>query len=366
MGKLFENGRALLIGIGEGYPGRLKLPTVVAADAQAVGRLLVDPTFCGFPVDNVQILLDAQATKSNILEGLHRLIRETKPEDTVFFFYSGHGGRRIIDANTTAFLCPVDYDTSDPQATGILSEELSALVDAIPAARVVVVLDSCHSEGSVFIKSDEDGKGLLHGISEDALDGLSAGNGRVAVSSCKEDEVSMTYSEKGHSLFTYFVLEGLRGGAVDRGDGLIRVLDLFHFVSEKVPENPRGGRRQHPVLRAHTDLNFPLALRKGGWLKGAEDAAPDASPTKPLVDMQRLESIMVQLYPSGPMHDQLWSRAGGDVSMLSSTGSGRAAWHSAIRILSLGGGGENISIRALIATAALDYPNSSDVKLLQG
>ena len=35
--KEFPGGRALLIGIGKGYPGRLELPDVVRHDAEALG-----------------------------------------------------------------------------------------------------------------------------------------------------------------------------------------------------------------------------------------------------------------------------------------------------------------------------------------
>lgn len=364
MSKAFKHGRALLVGIGEGYHGRLKLPAVVTADARAIGKILVDPGFCGYSSENVETLLDAQATREGILGGLHRLAQEATHEDTVLIFYSGHGGRRVLDGKATTFLCPVDYDTSAPMESGIVAEELSAIIDTIKAARVVIVLDSCHSEGSVFIKADDSEKGFFGGVSESALDRLASGNGRVAVSSCKEDEVSMTYSEKGHSLFTYFVLEGLRGGVIDRSDGLVRVLDLFHFVSEKVPANPRGGRTQHPVLRAHTDLNFPLALRKGGWLKGEGDGSTEPQSAKAPMDLRRLGEILSQFYPSGPVHDQIWSRAGGDVSMLSAGGNGRAAWHAAIRMLSLGGGGKDITFATLLENVVLDYPNNPEIKAL--
>ncbi|MBT9495253.1 MAG: hypothetical protein IV107_23525, partial [Paucibacter sp.] len=43
------------------------------------------------------------------------------------------------------------------------------------------------------------------------------------------------------------------------------------------------------------------------------------------------EAEAVALYPSGPWHDELWSRSGGDPGDLSNEGSGRASWHRSIR-----------------------------------
>ncbi len=360
MKQTFDAGRALLIGIGKGYPGRLQLPGVVRADAEGVARVLTDSALCGYPVENVQLLLDEQATRANIIDGLRRLAKSAQPDDTVLLFFSGHGGQRTFGADVETYLCPVDFDSVDPRATGIEANELSTLIGNIPAARVLVVLDACHAEGAVFLKDTEDEKRLNFGFRSLALEKLAAGTGRVVVSSCKDDEISMTYVEKGHSLFTYFLLEGFRGGAMDRGDGMVRVLDLFHYVSDEVPKNARGGHIQHPVLKAHAETNFPLALRKGGWLKSADGAAfPQVSQH---TDVRRLEKVLSQLYPSGPGHNEVWSRAGGDESTLTLSGNGRASWHAAIRMLSQGGGGQEISLGSLLETALSDYPNNTELR----
>lgn len=364
MKKEFEFGRALLIGIGQAYTGRLALPSVVRADAEAIGRVLTDPKLCGYPPENVRQLLDEEATRIHIIEGFRWLSLNSKDTDTVLIFFSGHGGRRPHEDGARTFLCPVDFDSADPFGTGIEADELSELIDSIPAARIVIAFDACHSEGAVHLKSEDGEKGFISGLNAPTLDRLASGVGRVVVASCKEDEVSMTYVEKGNSLFTHFLVEGLRGAAVDRGDGLVRVLDLFHYVSEEVPKHARQGNVQHPVLKAHAETNFPLALRHGGWLKGENVTMPVPVPVPvPLrsysLDIRQLERTFVQLYPSGPMHDEIWSRAGGDISALASGGNGRASWHSAIKMLSLGGGGAEITLETLLETARIDFPNNS-------
>lgn len=368
----FDGGRALIIGIGEGYCPSLKLPDLVRKDAEAVAQLLRDPMLCGYPSSQVQLLLDEQATKSNIVDALRELAAMANPDDTVVIFYSGHGGRKIDAPEYAGYLYPADYVPGDPDGTGLLAEHLTELLNAIPAARVVLLIDACHAEAAAQVKAEGESKGMLPGFRDPALEKLSSGNGRVVIASCREAEVSMTSSWRGHSLFTYFLLEGLRGQALGANDGTVRVLDLFTYLSEQVPANPVDKRVQHPVLRARTENNFPLALRKGGWFKGEDAAAvqaiapaPATPEVEPLtsnsltIDWRKVTPVMAQLYPTGPGHNEIWSRAGGDPSALSPAGSGQATWHAALRMIHNGGGG--ITMRALLDAALDDFPGNSQL-----
>lgn len=359
----------MLIGIGKGYPGGLELPDEVRYDAEALGDVLRDPELCGYPPGQVHLLLDAEATRDNILHALRDLVSSSRDDDTVIIFFSGHGGRRPDGPDTSGYLCPVDYVLGDAEGTGIETNELSALINAIPAARVTLILDACHAEAAAYVKSDGVHKGLLPlGFRAPALEKLSAGSGRVVLASCREDERSWTYLSKGHSLFTYFLLEGLRGKALGQDDGLVRVFDLFTYLSEQVPAHPQRGEVQRPVLQMRGENNFPLALRRGGWLKGADDdsvALPStrtSRTTAPSIDWKQLERTLATLYPTGPRHDEIWSRAGGSVSTLALAGSGRADWHAALKTLSNGGGGATINGRSLIAAALEDFPGNAELQ----
>lgn len=373
--KNFDGGRALVIGIDKGYCPSLQLPSLVRNDAEAVAQLLCDPALCGYPPSQVRLLLDEQATKSNIVDALRELAATAKSDDTVVVFFSGHGGRRIGAPEYAGYLYPADYVPGNPDGSGLLAQELTELLTAIPAARVVLLMDACHAEAAAHVKAEGESKGMLSGLRDAALEKLSSGAGRVVIASCRETEVSMTSTWRGHSLFTHFLLEGLRGQALGADDGTVRVLDLFTYLSEQVPANPVGDKIQHPVLRARTENNFPLALRKGGWFKG-EDAAPVQGPTPTpaapalgtvvapsllTIDWRKVAPVMAQLYPSGPGHNEIWSRAGGDPSALSPVGNGQAAWHAALRLIHNGGGG-NITIGALLDAALSDFPGNSQLR----
>ena len=73
---------------------------------------------------------------------------------------------------------------------------------------------------------------------------------------------------------------------------------------------------------------------------------------------------MSDLYPTGPTDQDIWARAGGDLSRLTLTGTGRANWFSALRTLQLGGGGHGIRIRTLLETALADFPHHFELTVL--
>src|SRR5215213_4374642 len=79
---------------------------------------------------------------------------------------------------------------------------------------------------------------------------------------------------------------------------------------------------------------------------------------------RELEILAVKLYPSGPGQNEVWSRAGGDMSTLTLQSSGKGSWHAALRMLRLGGGGELINPSTLISTMIEDYSTNEELKHL--
>jgi hypothetical protein len=99
----FSHGHALVIGIAN-YPLVAKLPETVLKDGRDVAALLRSEDFCGYPSDNIELLLDEQATAEGIRQGLRRLAEATGSEDTAVVFFSGHGGRRESGPDAGTYL----------------------------------------------------------------------------------------------------------------------------------------------------------------------------------------------------------------------------------------------------------------------
>lgn len=77
-----------------------------------------------------------------------------------------------------------------------------------------------------------------------------------------------------------------------------------------------------------------------------------------------LERVAVELYPRGPTDNEIWTRAGGDISVLDLDVIGKAAWHSALRKLRSGGGGRFASPESLVRAMKGDFPNNPSLASL--
>jgi len=63
--------------------------------------------------------------------------------------------------------------------------------------------------------------------------------------------VSEEREDLGHGVFTYYLLEGLRGKADLDGDGIITVDEAYNYVSKKVPEVT--SQNQNPVKKGEVE-----------------------------------------------------------------------------------------------------------------
>lgn len=76
-----------------------------------------------------------------------------------------------------------------------------------------------------------------------------------------------------------------------------------------------------------------------------------------IVFRKQLVDKLVTLYPQGPEDNDIWKRAGGDISILINSANRKSQWYNAIEKLSLGGGGKEITLTTLLEEIKNDYPN---------
>jgi uncharacterized caspase-like protein len=261
----FENGYALLIGVGSHtYAPQLDVPVSVR-DAKELAAVLTDEDYCGYLSTQVEVLHDSSATREGILKGLGELANKVNPEDTVTIFYCGHG-----DYGTDGEYYLVSYDAriskNKVQAgTGVSQAALVDTLQKIPAERVLVIFNACHSgEISPTLGVDKELRSrILPDSTKDAL--LSTGSGRIIITACKEEQLS--YIGKGEtSIFTQAVVEGLRGkGVISRG-GFVSAFDLYTATYEEVKENVSAtyNKLQEPELTVLKGVGpFAVSLYRG-------------------------------------------------------------------------------------------------------
>ena len=133
--------KALCVGIND-YPIDGADLKGCVNDANSWAALLVDH----FDVarSDVKVLLDADATKANILSGLRDLLAGAGSGDVLVFTNSSHGSQvpdTSGDETYDEVMCP--YDIMDNAVT---DDELRELFTGLPrGVRLTVISDSCHS-----------------------------------------------------------------------------------------------------------------------------------------------------------------------------------------------------------------------------
>lgn len=71
---------------------------------------------------------------------------------------------------------------------------------------------------------------------------------------------------------------------------------------------------------------------------------------------QLLYELAIKLYDRGPEENDIWKRAGGDVSIFSNAATRQEQWHTAINKLRIGGGGKKITPNLLLEEMKKDNP----------
>ncbi len=256
----FEQGYALIIGVAN-YAKVSKLSETILKDAFKLHDIVRAPDKCGYRDSHVKLLYDTGATAENIREGLKWLAQSAGQDSTAFIYFSGHGWRVQAGTEIKYYLLPHDGDLNDLDSTTISGEELSGLLRSIPSQRLLFCLDSCYAAGIGELKAPgSPSNGTISGLDESYYAQLAQGQGRVIMASSSADETSLAVRSMNNSLFTHYLLEALEGKAHVRGDGLIRVFNIFDYTSEQIPVH-----KQHPIFKANDlNRNFPIALDRGG------------------------------------------------------------------------------------------------------
>ncbi len=303
-----QNAHALIIGIYN-YHHINKLPTAVRKDAWDIYDLLIDPSYCAYLSDNVDVLMNDKATKAGITGALDKLAQRCDSDSTVFFYISSHGGQIESGNYAGEYLLAVDAVNTSEEAlaqNAISSTDFTEALRKIPARKMVIIFDCCHSGGIGQPKS-VNAYTFNAGLSEKYYDVLKEGRGKIILVSSRSSEVSWILPDDANSLFTKHLLAGFKGGAIGIG-GVIRILDLFNYLQPKVTADKP---QQHPILKAEIEENFPIALHKGGE---SPPLPPTTSPTDDyqydvFISYRSKESDkQLQVFSDKPYADAKWVR----------------------------------------------------------
>ncbi|NES85789.1 MAG: caspase family protein, partial [Moorea sp. SIO2B7] len=293
MTNTFENGYALLIGVRESAYKPLSLPVTVK-DTQAIYAALIDPDLCAYPdnKEHIQVLNNAEATHSNILDGLKWLKEkaEADPKATIFIYYSGHGW--VNKKDDRYYLLQHDVKPTKLASSALYAETFTDSLRQIKAERLLVVIDSCHAAG---MANSKDADGIAKADTElfeefddfkrDApskglIEALKEGKGRVVFTSSEKEQKSWIKDDS-ISIYTFHFLEALQGAGNQAGDTEVKVSNLMNYLGKTVPKTAQNlyNVEQTPHFYFDTE-DFAIAKLRGGKglpNKGWDEVKAEAS-----------------------------------------------------------------------------------------
>jgi len=227
---------AVVIGIND-YQYTTKLDYAVT-DAVGIAEILVSRL--GFPKDQVLAVLDPAPEEEDVPYRLvspdasktviERLLFTTLPakvgeDDRVLIFYAGHAlPRPLPGGSKKGYLMPADgreeeWDTYITMESVIEAEELYW------AKHMFYLIDACYSGLATTRSTGTRSRYETDMLTRKARQVLTAGNA---------DQVIVDRGPDGHSLFTGYVLNGLRGGASQQDSDVITASDLMVHVKDRV------------------------------------------------------------------------------------------------------------------------------------
>ena len=145
---------------------------------------------------------------------IRAVFEKITPTDELFFYFTGHG----CIQDDKYYHCTTDFNSNNPNTTGLSLEELHALLKLPNANLVVKVIDTCHS-GVSLVKADYENH--LQAQQKHVFKNL------IQISSSLESQYSFT--GESISVFT----EKFRASALRKDEGVVYYMDIISTLKDE-------------------------------------------------------------------------------------------------------------------------------------
>ena len=246
-GVLDKRGTLRILAIGvDKYP---HIPgkdlTVAGADAKAFAETMAT-RLGGLHQSVASTVLvnggkDGEPNASNIVNALDEL-RSARPNDTILVFVSGHGFHEDQDY----YFVPTDAEFAGSRLRKS---------NAVLWAQFQSVLESAKGRRFLFLDTCRSGNRYSQRLTNEAHE-----QNIVVYAAARWDQDALELPSLGGGLFTYALVEGVKGKAKD-GAGEVRAESLRDYVRARVAElaKPLGGDQEPQFVKGRDADNYLLA-----------------------------------------------------------------------------------------------------------
>lgn len=212
-----------------------------------------------------KLLIDEQATRQNIMDGLKWLRDSVTEKDAGVVFFAGHGDNvgqsyYFIPGEAGAFPAKgtmksaADFEAwkkKNAETVWVPGDEIAKTLLSLKG-RTAFFVDTCHSGN--LAKQANRASGDMTGT----LNTLDDEKGVIIFASSTSKELSQEDDSWGNGAFTKAIIEGVQGGADKDKTGLIRPTYLSAYVNDRV--RSLTNNEQRPVIFT-VGIDDPIASK---------------------------------------------------------------------------------------------------------
>lgn len=227
-GPLQPHGVARVIAIGVDKYVDPSIPELESTklDARHFAEAIANAQGRAFSSVQISVLLDADVTHDSVMNAVRTAVSETREDDTLVFFFAGHGvdGARVDQPSAGLVLATNRTLVSDLANTAV---SWTALADILSASKgtVIVLLDACQSG----IAGRE-----AFGTNDDVVSALftKSGSPIVVLAASKGRQFSQEVAHGGGGRFTNAVVAALTSERTRHDSNHSGLVDLGEFYSD--------------------------------------------------------------------------------------------------------------------------------------
>lgn len=187
-----------------------------------------------FPADSnrISVLLNKKATRSAIAAKLYTIVEQARQGDKVFIYFSGHGDNELLYSTDNFFLLLGNCGSRNYMQSAdyvleknFLDYYIKPLLDK--KVKPIIICDACHA-GKLA--------GGNTGRNRNLAGLLSSWASEIKLLSCQPDQTSIESTKwgQGRSLFSWYLILGLKGLADKDGNKEVSVDELKQYLREQV------------------------------------------------------------------------------------------------------------------------------------
>jgi len=212
----------LTVGINKYKDARLNLDYGVS-DATAILQSL-QATKGVFGKVVSKRLIDQGATHAAIIRALDDY-EKAPANDVLVIYLAGHG--EIVGDDW--YFLPHDFvfSVEGIKTTGISAATWRDLLSRVGPQRVMVLIDSCKSGGSIDTLATAIDRRLLRSLGRDA--------GVAILAGARHDQSAKEFPQLHHGAFTYVLLQGIDGKADVQHTGQVKTNELLTYSTSELP-----------------------------------------------------------------------------------------------------------------------------------